>query len=111
MHWGVVVALVSHRGWRPLVANVLGWLVAFVVSFAGHHRLTFRGHGAAAWSAGARFFAVSAGGFAINEVSYAWLLGWSQQRYDVVLAGVLVAVAAVTYLLSRHWAFLRNEEN
>lgn len=105
----VVVALVSGWGWRPLVANILGWLVAFTVSFAGHHRLTFGRHGASIWSSAARFFVVSAGGFGINEASYALLLGWSAQRYDLILAVVLIAVAAVTYLLGRHWAFLRSE--
>lgn len=108
VHWGVVVWLVSQWGWRPLLANVLGWLVAFSVSFAGHQSLTFRGHGAALSVAATRFFAISAGGFAINEAAYAMLLTWSDQRYDLMLAVVLVAVAAVTYLLSRHWAFLRS---
>ena len=104
----MVVGLVGHRGWQPLAANVLGWLVAFIVSFAGHHRLTFRGHGAAPGPAAVRFFAISAGGFAVNEAAYALLLAWSDLRYDVVLAGVLLAVAALTYLLSRHWAFARS---
>jgi putative flippase GtrA len=108
VHWGVVVWLVSQREWRPLLANVLGWLVAFTVSFAGHHLLTFRGHGATLRSAVGRFFLVSAGGFAINEATYAVLLGWLGQRYALALALVLVAVAVLTYFLSRHWAFLRN---
>lgn len=52
-----------------------------------------------------RFFTVSACGFAINEGSYAVLLKLSGQRYDLVLAVVLVAVAGFTYVLSRFWAF------
>jgi putative flippase GtrA len=105
VHWGVVVGLVEHAGWRPLVANVLGWLVAFVVSYSGHHQLTFRRSGASVASSAPRFFLVSALGFAVNEASYALLLGVSGWRYDIVLGAVLVAVAAFTYLLSRHWAF------
>jgi putative flippase GtrA len=108
VHWGVVVMLVEHAGWRPLLANVLGWLIAFSVSFSGHHRWTFRSHGAPLWRSALRFFAISAGGFSINEVVYALLLHWSGLRYDLVLGGVLVAVAGGTYLLSRHWAFKRN---
>lgn len=108
VHWGVVVWLVSHATWLPLVANVLGWLVAFCVSFAGHHLVTFRGHGTRAGSAAARFFIVSAAGFAVNEVSYALLLGWTGQRYDLLLAVVLLTVAVATYLLGRHWVFLRR---
>ena len=110
VHWGVVVALVSQHGWRPLVANVLGWLLAFVVSFAGHHRLTFRDRAAPFSASVGRFFVVSAGGFGVNEAAYALLLGWSGQRYDLVLAVVLIAVAGFTYLFSRHWVFLRSEE-
>jgi putative flippase GtrA len=106
VHWAVVVGLVEHRAWPALVANVLGWLVAFGVSFAGHHRLSFRDRAAPLGRSAVRFFAVSAGGFAVNESAYALLLHTTGQRYDLVLAAVLVAVAGVTYLLSRHWAFL-----
>jgi putative flippase GtrA len=110
VHWLVVVALVSHGGWRPLVANIGGWLVAFTVSFAGHHRLTFSAHGAPVRSSAQRFFVVSAFGFAVNETAYAVLLRWSGQHYGLALAIVLLGVAVLTYLLSRHWAFLRSEQ-
>ena len=100
--------LVEHAGWRPLLANVLGWLIAFSVSFSGHHRWTFRDHGAPVGRSALRFFAISAGGFTINEGAYALLLSWSGLRYDLVLACVLVAGAGGTYFWSRHWAFNRN---
>jgi putative flippase GtrA len=109
VHWAVVVAVVSQWGWQPLVANVLGWLLAFTVSFAGHHQLTFRDRQAPVWGSVGRFFVVSAAGFCVNEVTYALLLGWSGQRYDLVLAAVLLAVAVFTFLLSRGWVFLRSE--
>src|SRR6188474_2215327 len=74
VHFAVVVLLVELRGWRPLVANPLGWLVAFGVSFVGHHRLTFANSGARTGRAAGRFLAVSAMGFAVNEAAYASLL-------------------------------------
>jgi putative flippase GtrA len=103
------VGLVSQQGWHPLKANLLGWLVAVVVSFAGHHRLTFRDRAAPLQASAGRFLLVSAGGFAVNEAAYAVLLAWSGQAYEQVLAVVLLCVAGVTYLLSRHWVFLRSE--
>ena len=105
VHFGVVVALVSGLGLPPLAANVAGWLVAFVVSFLGQWQLTFRAHGAPWLQALRRFFLLSAAGFAINEASYAILLRWTPWRYDVLLAGVLVGVAVMTYLLGSRWAF------
>ena len=109
VHWAVVVVLVEHLRWHPLLANLVGWLVAFSVSFTGHHRLSFRGHGTPVARSAARFFLVSAAGFAVNETAYAVLLHASAARYDLLLAVVLVAVAFVTYWLSRHWAFLRSQ--
>jgi putative flippase GtrA len=104
-HLGVVVLLVSRHGQLPLAANVVGWLIAFCVSFAGHWLLTFRSQQAPLWQAARRFFSISAAGFATNELAYAVLLQWSSWRYDFVLALVLVGVAVITYLLSSRWAF------
>ena len=106
VHLGVVIALVSGLGQLPLAANIVGWLVAFVVSFTGHWLLTFRAQQAPLWRAARRFFSISAAGFAVNELAYALLLHWSALRYDVVLAIILLAVAVITYLLSSRWAFL-----
>lgn len=108
VHWLSVVALVRGLAVPPLAANVGGWAVAFSVSFAGQAGLTFRDHGAPFWRSARRFLLVSLGGFAINEASYALLLRFSPWRYDLLLALVLLGVAALTYLLSRHWAFHRS---
>ena len=108
VHWAVVVLVVETKGWPPLAANVLGWLVAFAVSFGGHFRLSFRGHGVPMHISAPRFLAVSATGFVINEAAYALLLRASDQRYELLLAAVLVGVAVFTYWASRHWAFLRT---
>ncbi len=108
VHWLVATRLVALAGWPPLGANVVGWLAAFGVSFGGHHRLSFRGHGSGTLAAARRFFMLSAAGFAVNETAYAALLHWTRQRYDLLLAAVLVGVAVLTYLLSRHWAFRRS---
>ena len=89
----------------PIFANILGWLVAFVVSFTGHYQLTFRHQHAPIWQAARRFFLVSALGFAINETSYAVLLTTTTIRYDILLAVILVAIAAMTFILGRFWAF------
>jgi putative flippase GtrA len=108
VHWTVVIVLVESTGWPPLAVNVLGWLVALVVSFSGHHRYTFRGHGASQARSLMRFATISGAGFVINEAAYAALLRWSGWAYSVSLAAVLVVVAVFTYWLSRNWVFLRN---
>jgi putative flippase GtrA len=107
-HWIVVVALVKYAGLRPPIANIGGWLVAFVVSFSGHFHLTFRHVGAAWLHAAWRFLLVSVLGFAMNETAYTWLLHATTMRYDVLLAAVLIGMAFVTFIASRLWAFRRK---
>lgn len=103
-HWSVVRALVQAAALPPLAANVLGFAVAFGVSYLGHYRLSFRSSAAHA-QALPRFAAVALGGFVLNEALYALLLHVTALRYDVALALVLLSVAGLTYLASRGWAF------
>ncbi len=103
VHWLVVVALVS-LGLAPLIANVMGFAVAFNVSYLGHRRWTFASDAAHSTTLG-RFFAVALGSFIINEVLYSLLLRYTHLNYQVALALVLFAVAALTFVLSRYWAF------
>lgn len=104
-HWLVVVGTVSAFQTPPLLANIAGWLVAFIVSFTGHYQLTFRYQNAPLRRAVKRFFIVSALGFAINEAAYALLLHTTTMRYDTLLAIVLIAIAVFTFLFGRFWAF------
>ncbi|MGV2898060.1 GtrA family protein [Achromobacter sp. AGC78] len=104
-HWAVAVGCVEAFAMPPLAANLIGWLVAFAVSFAGHYRLTFQ-HAQIPWTiAIRRFFLISAAGFVINESAYALLLHTTNIRYDVLLALILIGLACATFVASRLWAF------
>jgi putative flippase GtrA len=104
-HFLTVVLIVEKLALPPLKANVIGWLCAFGVSYAGHYSLTFADHGAPVLRSAGRFFLLSAAGFIINESSYAILLYVSPLPYYFLLALILVSVAIFTYLLSQRWAF------
>jgi putative flippase GtrA len=103
VHWLVVVALVPV-GLAPLIANVVGFGIAFNVSYLGHRYWTFTSDAAHATTLG-RFFAVALGSFIINEALYSLLLRYTHLDYQVALALVLFTVAGLTFVLSRHWAF------
>lgn len=104
VHFGVVLLLVSQHQVPALAANVVGFLIAFCVSFLGHHRLTFADGQASARQSLPRFAAVAVLGFVSNELLYALLLALGFD-YRLSLLAVLVAVAGMTWLLSRYWAF------
>jgi len=104
-HLLVVGALVTLTGMTPLWANVLGFLVAFVVSYNGHAWLTFAAAKARGWRTVLRFFAVACLSFGANELLYAMALHWLHWHYFWSLAAVLVLVAVGTFVLSKFWAF------
>ena len=104
-HLAVVALLVSQLNMPPLSANVLAFLVAFVVSYNGHALLTFSAAQAKGWPAVARFFAVACLAFVANELLYYIALNWLHWHYFWSLALVLVLVAAGTFVLSKFWAF------
>ncbi|MEG2049236.1 MAG: GtrA family protein [Comamonas sp.] len=108
-HLAVVGLLVSLAGLAPLWANVLAFLVAFVVSYNGHALLTFSESQARGWSVVARFFAVACLSFFANELLYYIALRWLHWHYFWSLAGVLVLVAVGTFVMSKFWAFKSRE--
>ena len=102
----LVFALLEHRIW-PELANALGFLVAFFVSFFGHRFLSFTDASTSAQTSLLRFAVTALAGFASNEAIFVLLyriLGWPSL---VALVCGLVLAAAQTFVLSRYWAFKR----
>lgn len=92
---------------RPELANAIGFLVAFGVSFFGHSRLTFPSATAPAGHGLFRFAMTSLAGFALNEGVFASLhtvLGWSVPWSWLWATGI---TAVQTFFLGKLWAFRR----
>jgi len=104
-HLAVVGLLVVLLGMPPLAANVLAFLVAFVVSYNGHALFTFSAARARGWPVVARFFAVACLSFVANELLYYIALNWLHWHYFWSLAAVLVLVAIGTFVISKFWVF------
>ncbi|WP_018633674.1 GtrA family protein [Neomegalonema perideroedes] len=88
-------------------ANLLAFLVAFLLSFGGHSRFSFQGHGRRRGGAFARFSLVAGCGFAANQAVFALAagpLGWSA---SAALAAAVGTAAALSFALNRLWSFRR----
>ena len=91
----------------PELANALGFLSAFFVSFAGHRLLSFKDAGTSVGTSLGRFAVTALAGFASNELIFMLLLrglGWPAL---LALFVALVFAAGQTFLFSRFWAFRR----
>ena len=92
----------------PELANVAGFLVAFLVSFVGHRRLSFRDAGTSFMQSFVRFAATAVAGFMTNEAVFIVLLRVLELPTWMALISGIVMSAMQTFVLSRFWAFKRS---
>ncbi|MGZ0657578.1 GtrA family protein [Coraliomargarita sp. W4R72] len=104
LHYMMAVAMIGFDVW-PLWANFFAFVIAFHVSFFGHFYWTFAHVQAFRCSVALRFFCVAVLGFCFNESLYYCFLRWTDIRPQWSLLFVLLFVAALTFQLSRLWAF------
>ena len=104
-HMGVF-ALAQHHMW-PELANALGFVIAFFVSFAGHRLLSFQDAGTSMATSFRRFAVTALAGFASNELVFVLLLRGLAWPSLLALFVALVFAAGQTFVLSRFWAFRR----
>lgn len=103
VHLSIVLACVSLFAISPLLANVLGFLMAFQVSFLGHKYLTFASLNQKRLSL-PHFFIVAATAGLLNEGLYFVFLQYTVLNYLQALIAVLAMVSVFTFVMSRFWA-------
>lgn len=105
VHLLVALALVAGWGLAPLRANLAGFALAFLCSYAGHRRLAFRDHAPGHARALPRFLLVALAGLLLNQSLFAILLTHALLPWPLAMVLVLLVVAAATFVISRRWAF------
>jgi len=101
-----VFTLARHAVWAE-VANPLGFIVAFWVSFWGHRRLSFRDASATVGQSLWRFGVTALTGFAGNEIFFVLCLRVLHWQPTLAWFVAALLAAALTFVLSRFWAFRR----
>lgn len=104
VHLSLVFAFVHGYAMRPLLANILGYGIAFNVSFFGHRYLTFSNLKDQKTLRLPHFFLVASSGALINELLYYLFLRYTPLNYLTALVLVLGLVAVYSFLMSRYWA-------
>ncbi len=104
-HMGIFA--MAHARMLPELANALGFVVAFFVSFTGHRLLSFKDTRTSVATSLGRFALTALAGFASNELVFSLLLRALQLPALPALWVALVLAAGQTFVLGRFWAFRR----
>lgn len=113
VHFLVLISVVSFTTISPAWANVIAFLLAFIVSFLGHFYLTFNTSTTSslykdkpALHTLLKWFASSVIGFAANQGLFVLGLNWFGERYYIFIWLVITAIITVmTFALGKLWAF------
>ena len=103
-HFLVAAAAMSFAAVPIFLANLIGFAVAFGVSYLGHYHFTFASD-AAHRQALPRFLATAITGLAVNNLVLAALIWATGQRSVLFIAVAILVAAGIVYLLARRWAF------
>lgn len=102
----VLVALVAERGLDLTAqqANLVGFLIAVLLSYFGHSRFTFQS-GRGSSDRFLRFVTVALTGLAASSLTVAMVTQGLGLPFAVAMAAVAVAVPAASFVAMRIWVF------
>ncbi len=103
----MVVFAVMRPYFFPELANALGFIVAFSISFIGHRRLSFQDSRTNKRTSLNRFALTALAGFFTNELVFSVALRNLGAPDLIALFASLITTAGQTFVLSRFWAFRR----
>lgn len=104
LHYCVVIILVDHFAYVPLMANIIGFCCGVQISYWGHRKWTFRGTRASHVSAAPKMIVLQSANFVANESLFYLLLSFSIP-YNIALPIVLAVLPLLTYFMSKWWVF------
>lgn len=104
IHFASTIALVELGGIDPVVASIIGFVAALLVSFALNRQWTFASR-ASITSSLARYVTVSIFGFVLNAGIMIAVTKWLGLSYLVGLALVVLIIPAVNFTLNARWTF------
>ena len=113
VHFLVLISVVSFTTISPAWANVIAFLLAFIVSFLGHFYLTFSTSTTSSLYKDRqplhtllKWVASSVIGFAANQGLFVLGLNWFGESYYIFIWLVITAIITVmTFALGKLWAF------
>lgn len=109
VHYAVAVGCHAF-GLLPTPSNVFGFCCAFPVSYFGHRYWSFQATQVPHIQALPRFLMVALLGFSGNQTLLLLGLHYTSAPFWLVLGVVMVLIAAMTFVLSRYWAFKQSHD-
>jgi putative flippase GtrA len=104
VHFSLVVLLVENAFLSPLTANIVGFMIAFQVSYWGHKLWTFRSYHLRHREAYPKLIFVQLMNLTANQSLFYVFLSLNLP-YPIALCCVLMILPIFTFISSKWWVF------
>ncbi|MEO1920161.1 MAG: GtrA family protein [Paracoccaceae bacterium] len=104
LHFITAVVTMRVFGAPILLANLIGFIVAFGLSYVGHYKWTFQSSENHKVSV-PKFAITAVTGYLINNVVLIILISLTGVEHSVFILIAIAVSAAVVYLISSRWIF------
>jgi len=104
IHFSTVVLLVQYLSIAPLVANIIGFIISFQMSYWGHRVWTFNATDILHRDAFPKLVLVQILNFIANEILFYIFLSL-HFPYQLALLIVLTVLPVFTFISSKLWVF------
>lgn len=108
VHVTMAVALIELAGYHPVPGNLLAFLAALIVGYAGNALWTFRGRSGVDGLTFGRYILVALSGVVYNAAVMALAVEVFRLGYQVGLAAIIMSWPAMSFLIMRYWVFPRS---
>ncbi len=105
VHISLLAFFVEIGQLKPLIANIIAFIIAFQVSYWGHRIWTFNGTTASHRVALPRLFLVCGTGFIANEGLFYVFLTVFNLPYPIAQFFVLSILPLVSFTMGKFWVF------
>ena len=108
VHFLSLIFFVQIVSIKPVIANIFAFIIAFIVGFTGHLKITFRTLADKAdWRKScAKWLISSVIGFLLNQALFtSGLYLWGAKYYIFIWIVATGLVTVLTFVLARFWAF------
>jgi len=108
-HYIVSIVGVEQLHLSLYLANLLGYIVAVVVSFLGHSKFTFQVN--ASMKLFSKFIVVSLSALALSELLILLLESTLQLSHRISMLVVVATIPVFTFIMSRLWVYKESAES
>ena len=109
IHYSVALLCIEQLDMQPLIANVIAYCSAVIVSYLGHSSLTFKAKRTK--SNAIKFVTVSLLALTASQAILHFLTIYTPLNHRLILLVVVFSIPALSFVLNKYWVYAKTDQS